>query len=195
MKINHKLEKEFIRILQIKNWNRTTEEHNTLRKRNEIIMSQFEFNDGVYQKLERLNEMLLNEEKRIFVQYRAIEANAKLLVEKVLIDDYNIEIRMSCWNENYIRLIDPELDGDPFFETWNSFMGFQEKESYEPIDFTERSLTGDAPITKFDHCYSFHDLYYHHYDLTWFDICNIEEIWMDIKVDYQFFSKVDNSTT
>jgi hypothetical protein len=195
MEINHKLEKEFIRILQIKSYERAGWENRLIRKRNEFVQNQFKLNDEAYKKIERLNEMLLNEEKRIFIQYRAIEANAKLLVEKVLIDDYNIEIRMSCWNENYIRLIDPELDGDPFFETWNSFMSFQEKESYEPSDFTERSLTGDTQITKFDHCYSFHDLYYHHNDLTWFDICNIEEIWMDIKVDYQFFSKVDSSTT
>lgn len=195
MEIDHTLEKEFIRILQIKNWNRTTEEHNTLRKRNEIIMSQFEFNDSVFQKLERLNEMLLHEEKRIFVQYRVIEANAKLLVEKGLIDDYEIEIEMSCWNDFYYQSIDPEMEGNPFFEVWDSFMMFQENETYEFKDFTERSLTGDTPITKFDHCYSFHFLYYHHYDLTWFDINNIDEIWMDIKVDYQFFSKVDNSTT
>ena len=36
----------------------------------------------------------------------------------------------------------------------------------------------------------FHHLYGHCHDLTWFDISNIDEVWIEIKVDYQFFKKI-----
>lgn len=186
MEIDRILEKEFVRILQIKRYERTGRENYTLKKRNRIIGSQFELNDEIYKKIERLNEMLLNEEKRIFIEYRALEANAKLMVEKGLIDDYEMHIETFCCNKSYYQDIDPEL-GDAFYETSNSFMIYQEKEFYEPRDFTERSFLGDTPMTKYDHCYSFHQLCHHTDDLAWFDICNIDGIWMELKVNYQFF--------
>lgn len=193
MKIDRRLEKEFVRILQIKRYDRTIREQKILEKRNRIIESQFELNDKVCKKLERLNEILLNEEERIFIQYRAIEANAKLLAEKGLIDDYEIDLELSFWNNFHYIKFDPEIEGNPFYESQITFMMMQHGETYETIDCTERSLTGDTPITRFDHCFSFHDLYYHTNDLTWFDVCNIDEIWMKIKVDYQFFQKYNKT--
>jgi hypothetical protein len=47
-----------------------------------------------------------------------------------------------------------------------------------------------APFPEINHCYSFHSLYDHCHELTWFDIYNIDEVWMEIKVDYQFFTKI-----
>jgi hypothetical protein len=37
----------------------------------------------------------------------------------------------------------------------------------------------------------FHHLYDHCHELTLFDIYNIEEVWVEIKVNYQFFSEID----
>lgn len=43
-----------------------------------------------------------------------------------------------------------------------------------------------TPLPEISHCHSFHSLYDHCHELTWFDIYNIDEFWMEIKVHYQF---------
>ena len=191
MKIDKELEMDFIRFIQKRSFERTSIEESGIRKRNHFIESQFVWTQEVYDKLTLLNEKLKQEEKRVFLAYQQIEKNCKLMVKNKVIDDFNINIECSFCNKNYYKKYEPSVYGNSFFKSTDSFMLFQNKEAeYNTESHNEHRI--NSPLPEIDHCYSFHSLYNHCYELTWFDIYNIDEVWMEIKIDYQFFSKVKN---
>jgi hypothetical protein len=113
------------------------------------------------------------------------------MIKNKVIDDININIECSIWNKNYYKKYETSVYGNPFFKTTDSFMLFQNKEAeYNTDSHNEHRI--NSPLPEIAHCYSFHSLYDHCHELTWFDIYNIDEVWMEIKIDYQFFSKVKN---
>jgi hypothetical protein len=182
---------DYIRFIQKRSLERTSLEESRIRKRNHFIESQFVWTQEVYDKLTLVNEKLKHEEKRVFLAYRQIEKNCKLMIKNKVIDDFNIDIECSFFNKNYYKKYEPFIDGNPFFKTTDSFMLFQNKEAeYNTESYYEQHINSLLP--GIDHCYSFHSLYDHCHELTWFDIYNIDEVWMEIKIDYQFFSKVKN---
>lgn len=188
MKLNSKREIRFIKIIQKKSRDITIEEQTNLVERNKYVNVVFEFTPAVCEKLLLLNQKLLDEEKRIFGLYKNIQKQCKELVSSKSIDDYEIEIVLECWNDNYYKKFDPSIDGNPFFETECNFMGFQEATTYTDLDFNDTILKTTIP--KMNHCYSFHHLYDHSY-LTWFDLCNIDSVWVELMVTYQYFSTIE----
>lgn len=189
MKIDKELEIDFIRIIQKRSCDRTRLEESRIRKRNHLIESQFELTQEVNEKIILLNEKLRHEEKRIFVAYRQLEKQCMLMVANKTIEDYNITVELSFWNKKHYKKYEPSVYGNPFFEHSHSFMLFQEHESeYNPKQFNEHQ--SNSPFPEIDQCFSFTYLIYSCHELTWFYIYNIDEVWMEIKVDYQFFTKI-----
>lgn len=189
MKINKELEIGFIRAIQKKSFERTRLEETRIRKRNHHIDSHFVRTQEVNKKLTRLNDKLIQEERRIFSAYRQLEKQCESMVENKIIDDYNIDIELNLWNKKYYKKYDPSVDGNPFFKTTDHFMLFQSHESEYNAEPHNEYLV-NSPLAEISHCYSFHSLYEHYDELTWFDIYNIDEVWMEIKIDYQFFRKI-----
>lgn len=187
MKLNLEKEANFIKIIQKESREITPEERIALLKRNKYINKLFEFTPEVCKKLFLLNKKLLEEEKRIFDFYRNIQKQCKKLVYSKFIDDYEIVVVLKCWNDNYYKKFDPSIDGNPFFETECDFMGFQEAKTYTELDFNDTHL--DVTMSKLKHCYSFHHLY-DHSPLTWFDLRNIDSVWVELTVTYQHFSTI-----
>lgn len=187
MNLNSKREISFIKIIQKNSRDITLKERTALVERNRYVNIVFEFTPEVCKKLLLLNKKLLEEEKRIFGLYKNIQKQCKELVAGKFIDDYEIEIKLECWNDNYYKKFAPSIDGSPFFVTEYNFMGFQEAITYTELDFNDTNLKATMP--KIKHCYSFHNLY-DHTNLTWFDLCNIDEIWIELIVIYQHFTKI-----
>jgi hypothetical protein len=198
MKIISDFEINFIRIIH-KNPNAITRsEKNINKQRLNYIKEQFEFTTEVYKKLIHLNEQLRQEEKRILCQYRQIEKKCDLMVTKKEIDSYNLEVVVNYYNNNHYSKYDPSFENKPFFETGREgdFMEYSQKRiQFDTIcwntlyDGHKGIILRNSPLSEIDHCFSFHHLY-DHTDLTWFDIHNIDEINMEIKVDYQFIGKI-----
>ena len=186
MKLPQKLETNFIKTLQ-KREIKTDEEWSLMIERDNLIDQQFVFSEEVLQKLICLNEKLLQEEKRIFPIYKEIKNRCEALVSDNLIDDFEIELVVECWNDTYYKKYDESLDGNPFLEEECTYMDFQKGETYVEKDFNYYKDRSYLP--EIWHCRTFFELCYHT-DLTWFDLCNIDEIWMEIKVRYQFFSDI-----
>lgn len=186
MKIDKKLELDYIRIIQKTSSERTIFEESIINKRNHHIESQFVWTPKVKEKLILLNEKLREEEKRVFGQYRLIEKQSKELVKNKTIDDYEIDIKVSYWKNKYYKKYYPSIEGNPFFFiSIDDFMGHQLDEAeYDPSPNNEHHE--NARLPEISHCYTFHSLYDHCHELTWFDIYNIDEFWMEIKVHYQF---------
>lgn len=179
----------FISAIQKEAYCRTRQEENNIRKRNKYIDEQFELTPKVYEKLVLLNKKLQQEERRIFYQYRKIQKQCVQMIGNKEIDDFNIEVIVKYWNNKHYKKYEPSIDGNPFFETncVGDFMTFQQEADYNSFRHNENH--NQAPFPEINHCYSFHHLY-DHTNLTWFDIYNIDEVWMEIKVDYQFFATI-----
>lgn len=198
MKIDKELEIEFIRAIQKIPNKITKKEENAINSRNAFIDKHFEWTQEVENKIMLINERLREEEIRIFTQYRQLEKECQIMVDNGDIEDFELEIEWSCWNENHYINYDESIDGNPFYtnNSVGNFMTYQRNEEYVPNCHNTISsmdinlIPRNSPIITEPHCYMFHHLYDHCHDLTWFDIYNIDEVWIEIKVDYQFFRKI-----
>jgi hypothetical protein len=188
MKIDKILETDYIKAIQKRNFERTPSETGIIHKRNQNIVSQFEMTSKVCEKIGLLNEKLQQEERRVFNQYRLIEKNCSLMVKNKGIDDFIIEVELMFWNNNHYKKYDFSRIGNPFFISNDNFIIHQMEREYDASPHNDHHIK--APFPEINHCYSFHSLYDHCPELTWFDIYNIDEVWMEIKVDYQFFTKI-----
>ena len=192
MKIDKELELKFIRAIQKRASDRTNWDEVSIRKRNRYIDDEFEITPQVFEKIKLLNEKLRKEEEKVYYQYQKIDENCKLMVKNKEIQDFKISLELSLFNNKHYKKFDPEVYGNSFFQTSCDFMLMKKEEvnyNTEWAIFRYRK----SPLEWFDeisHCYTFHSLYDHCHELTWFDIYNIDEFWMEIKVDYQFFRKV-----
>ncbi len=187
MKLNSKREIRFSKIIQKNSREITIEEQMDLSERNKYVKVVFEFTPAVCEKLLLLNQKLLEQEKRIFGLYKNIQNQCTELVSSKFIDDYEIEIIIECLNDNYYKKFDPSIDGNTFFETECNFMEFQETATYTELDFNHPILKATMP--KMNHCYSFHHLN-DNTGLTWFDLCNIDSVWVEVIVTYQHFTTI-----
>jgi len=77
------------------------------------------------------------------------------------------------------------LNVNPIYETNCNFMCRQNQDNYFEDDWQDNAVP--ESLRHFKHCYSFHHLY-DHTDFNWYDLSLVEEIWIEIKVDYQFFT-------
>ena len=192
MKIDKELEIKFIRAIQKRDADRTNRDEVSIRKRNRYVDDEFEITPQVFEKIKLLNEKLREEEEKFFCQYHKIDKNCKLMVKNKEIQNFKISLELSLFNNKHYKKFDPEVYGDSFFQTSCDFFMLMQRKEVEYS--TERDILRyrKYPFEGFEeisHCNMFHSLYHHCHELTWFDIYNIDEFWMEIKVDYQFFKK------
>ena len=152
MKIDKELEQDYIRILQKTCSERTVIEESRIRKRNGLIESQFVWKPKVKEKLILLNEKLSEEEKRVFVQYRLIQKQCQELVKNKTIDDFEIYIKVSYWNNKHYKKYVPSMDGDSFFSI--SVDGFMSQQLDEiEYDSSSHNLHREnARLPEISHC-------------------------------------------
>ena len=192
MKIDKELELKFIKAIQKRASDRTNWDEVSIRKRNRYIDDEFEITPRVFEKIKLLNEKLREREEKVFCQYQKIDENCKLMVKNKEIEDFKISLELSLFNNKHYKKFDPEVYGDSFFQTSCDFMLMKKEEvnyntEWDIIRYRKSTFEGFYEIS---HCNTFHSVYDHCHELTWFDIYNIDEFWMEIKVDYQFFRKV-----
>lgn len=184
MKIDKTLELKFVKVIQKQKSQWTNEDLNVVFERNSLVNKHFEINTEVSNQLQKLNSKLRLEEKRIFPFYRNLKLENEKLVREKIIDDFNLEVIISSFSDNHYKDLDSQLKGNSIIQTNCNFMLHQDENEYLEEDWKEFAL--NEPLLNFNHCYSFHHLY-DHTDLTWYDLSFIEDIWLEIKVDYQFF--------
>lgn len=145
------------------------------------------------QKIRTLNQKLELEEKRISSFYPVLKKHLDQLIASKQIDDYNILTRLlifshddDCNKRNNVEF------GDPICETaiW-SFRWFLEKDrAILEENWNERRNDPSYPLAKEHFCYTMHSLAFDS-DMCWEDIVCIDDVWLEFKVDYQFFTNKD----
>lgn len=140
--------------------------------------------DEIEQKLNLLNDKLIEEEKRIAFTINKVKNDAEKLIKDKEIEDYIIDLEV-CGFKNV-----EDDDGYFFCSKTNSLIFFiDDYGNYKQNDFTE---WGHNLVNEYNwnnsHCFTFHDLY-DHKRLSQNELLEITEIWIEVKIRYQFISK------
>lgn len=149
----------------------------------------------VFQKIKELNEKLRIEELRFRRQYLHLKAHLNDLVQKQLMDDYNIDFLVTVFShdDDFNKRNHVET-GDPFYESTLLCEGhFEKDERY--FDFWNiKVYPGTGALVQLDICWSMYDILYWS-DLSWEDTLAIDDVWLEIKVDYQFWTEKLNESS
>ena len=136
-------------------------------------------------RVKSLNEKLKKEEVRIRIFAENLQISMNKMVEEKVIDDYNFQTRLCLFSYNRACNKRHKVEkGDPFYEDENygMFSLGQDEDFY-----TEDWSCGMGILTKGEvMCYTMHCIC-EHSELTWQDLIDVEEVWIELKVDYQFF--------
>ena len=147
----------------------------------------FNFSIDNINKIRNLNAKLKKEEERIRPFAKQLNDTLKKQVAEKQIDDFNICQELSVFSNK--ELVCTKLrkveEGNPFMEM-KDFSLFYEytEESFYVDNWNE--LHKEHPLGNEFFCYTMHSLVFHGL-LSWQDIIDIEEVWIELKVDYQNF--------
>lgn len=170
-----------------------SELYQLLKKRERYYDKQFRFTAGNLKKIERINKLLSENYKKAYAQAQKTEEFLlkQMKVKNSFVSDYEIEFQLSLWAEKKYSSIE-ELQGNSFF-TYNPPLHFIKKETsnevnaYKHFIFEENHNTNPDKYKNQWHCYLFHDLYDHTW-LSWQDLVDIEELWIEVIVRIQHFT-------
>lgn len=141
------------------------------------------------EKIKELNSKIHQEELRLRTQYFALLTQLNGLVSQNLMDDFNVGFNISVFSDDdvfnqkhnvetgdafhkSVLLTSSHLeDNDMFFENWN-----------------ENQCFGTDTLAHLYFCWTMHDIVFHS-DLDLEDILAIDDVWLEMKVDYQFWTK------
>ena len=136
-------------------------------------------------RVKSLNEKLKKEEKRIRAFAESLQISLEKQKEEKVFDDYNFQTKflLFSYNKACNKRHGVEV-GDSFYEDTNYSMFCKgDKEIFYTNDWD----CGMGIIPKEEGmCYTMHCIC-EHSDLEWQDILDIEDVWIELKVDYQFF--------
>jgi len=143
------------------------------------------FTEENINKLKRLNDKLKIEEKRIYKFSFQLEESVNKMKTEKLIDDFNIYQEVSLHSSNAdCNKRHKVQEGDPIWtdRTFNLF--FHNKDD---IFYTENwnELVSEHPLGGIEFCYTMHCICFHSC-LNWQDLIDVDEAWIELKVDYQF---------
>ena len=150
--------------------------------------TKFSFSEGNIQRLKALNIKLKNEEARILIFANHLQGLLEKQKNERIIDDFNFCSSLSVFSNNTACNKRNNVEhGDPIWidKTYSLFLTRLGKEE---ILYSENwnEFHSDHPLGKEFFCYSMHCICFHS-KLNWQDIVDIEDVWIELKVDYQFF--------
>ena len=149
-------------------------------------LSKEEFLSGAnFIRVKSLNEKLKKEEIRIRAFAESLRISLEKQKEGKVFDDYNFQTQLLLFSNNKAcNKRHGVEEGDSFYEDkcYTMFEDFIDEKFY-----TDDWDCGMGIIPKDEGmCYTMHCIC-EHSDLEWQDILDIEDVWIELKVDYQFF--------
>ena len=156
----------------------------------------FVFSPDTIERIKSLNYKLKREEERIRHFARELKLTLKKQVAEKQLDDFNFRTRFCVFSSDAACNIRHQVEeGDPIWEdkSYTMYRDEQEESFYEDnwnehhwneLDLNEHHIP--HPLGHLFFCYTMHCLVFHS-DLSWQDIIDIDDVWLELKVDYQFF--------
>ncbi|MEI6890382.1 MAG: hypothetical protein WCL03_14025 [Bacteroidota bacterium] len=171
---------------------------NVLKERKHELNKQFEFTAENINRLKNINNLLFKKSFEAYQTAETFENNILAMMRQPnsFIFDYDIQFQFQYFSEVKYSHI-PSLQGNPFFEHEPIFYHKADRpkpEIEEAKDWLfNTSHTEikheDHPLNNFSQCYIFHDLL-DHTILSYQDIIDIEDIWIDVILRVQNFHTI-----
>jgi hypothetical protein len=144
----------------------------------------FEFTEEHIEKIKHLNELLRKEEQRVRAFSMKTLNSLREFKSLGTIDDYNFDTMLMVFSDNEeCNKRNNVEEGDPIYKDYLCIFREETGDCFFTDDWNE--LDSEHPLRHIPFCYSIHCIYSHSH-LTWEDILLIDDVWIDIKVDYQF---------
>jgi len=167
-----------------------------LRERKHLLDMDFVFSEENIKRLSDINTLLTEKSEAAYHQAEKLENDVLALMQNndPFISDYEIGFVVSLFSEKKYSNV-PDLQGNPFYQ-WEPVWFYKGKAGKETeknehkdwlfkTDHTEVIQEGHL-LNNFNHCYLFHDLIYHTI-LSFQDIVDIEDIWLEVVLRIQNF--------
>ena len=149
----------------------------------------FEFTEERIERVRLLNDLLRKEEQRVRSFSLKTLSTLRELESIGIIDDYNFDTVLEAYSENEECNKRNKLEeGEPIYQDYLCIFREETDECFFTDDWNE--LHAEHPLRHIPFCYSMHCIYSHS-ELTWEDILQIDTVWIDVKVDFQF--KIEKS--
>ena len=154
------------------------------------VQRNFLFTSTNLEIIRRLNLKLKKEECRIRPFAKELNNTLEKQLQEKEIDDYNITTKISLFSNNIRCNKRHNVEaGNPFKEV--DFLLLHDK--LDDVFYTDNwNEFGEGhPLANDFICYSMHCLLFD-YPISFLDLINIDDVWLEIKVDYQFFIETGN---
>lgn len=142
-------------------------------------------------KIKELNDKIRQEELRLRTQYFALVKQLNKLVSQNLMDDFNVDFEVSVFSyDDAFNQKHKVETGDPFYTSALLSSSYFEDDDMFFENWNESRCFGTDTLAHLYFCWTMHDIVFHsHLNLE--DILAIEDVWIEIKVDYLFWTKKD----
>ncbi len=142
------------------------------------------------EKIRELNNKIRQEELRLRKQYFELKKHSENILGQNLMDDFNMsDFRVSVFSYDDVFNQKHKVEtGDPFYESDLLSSGYLENEDMFFQNWNETQYFGTDTLAQMYFCWTMHDILFHSH-LDWEDILAIDDVWIEIKVDYQFWTK------
>ncbi len=172
----------------LKDWKGLSKiEKKVLRDRRKYMDSIFVFSEENIAKLQKINDMLHKKEEAIHAHANLLRKRQKEYVDSNRIDDYEIDFELLLFSSVYDKF-HPDFEGNSYYSN-ESLFHFGDNENDAEEFFVKENWNEFAnsshPLAKDHHCYTFHCIYDHSF-LSWQDIMQIEDVWINIVILNQF---------
>jgi len=151
----------------------------------------FHFDKEAVERIKQLNDTLKKEEKRIYEFSLQLRRSLNFMKNEKQIDDFNIfqEYSLFSKNEECNKRNNVE-EGDPIWMDKASSHFIHNKKEHD-LFFMENwnELAPEHPLGNLEFCYSMHCICFHS-RLSWQDLIDVDDVWIELKVDYQFLVKM-----
>ena len=169
-----------------------------LRDRKHALNDEFVFSEENVKRLSHISKLLGDKSRDAYEMAEKLEGYILPVMKDpdTFISDYEIEFKVCFFAEKKYSYI-TDLQGNPFFECepiWFYKADRNETECKEHknwlfnADHTEGIQEGH-PLYSFEHSYLFHDLI-DHTILSYQDIADIEDIWIEVVLTVQNFQEI-----
>ena len=156
-------------------------------------MKKTTFTSTEIERIRSLNEKLLKEEERIKVFYNQyLKPFHEQLHSQQIIDDINVNSRLLVFTNNAAcNQRHNVVEGNSIAEIswWCPSILIDDVNDIDDDNWNElRGLNSEHPLSKLPFCYTMHVLAFDTTELEWKDLLEIDDVWLEFKVDYQFIT-------
>ena len=146
----------------------------------------FAFSPTNIERIKNLNSKLKKEEERIRLFANELNLTLKKQVQEKQIDDFNFQQSFCVFSNNAACNKRHNVEeGNPIWED-KAFVLFGDDTEESFFEDNWNELHAPHPLAHLFFCYTMHCLIFHS-KLAWQDIVDIDDVWIELKVDYQFF--------